>query len=209
MNDVFKSGSQRSCYRHPSNFIISFPRNHPSWVGNFTLLQQYKNLFSMMHDDLSINLLYRPPGLLLPLTLTVTGHWIFLNFVNCSWKFTTFGSLKIDLSPHPLAGIGAGGWDRKWNGRRCGGCTRTGGCRLLRFRVAGRNRKTARVFIGAEVLPQYRWAGGSDVFDPFKNHLKARLAEHPLSAARPYHEIMELGYPGSSLVMTTGANVTN
>jgi hypothetical protein len=48
------------------------------------------------------------------------------------------------------------------------------------FKVAIRNRKTVREFFGAVVPPQYRQAGDSSVFDPFKNRLKACLAEHPL-----------------------------
>lgn len=64
-------------------------------------------------------------------------------------------------------------------------------------RAAGCDRKTVRRYIGAEVPPQYRRAGGDSVLDPFKDHLKARLAEYPLSAARLYREIKELGYSGS------------
>ena len=64
-------------------------------------------------------------------------------------------------------------------------------------RITGCDRKTVRKYVGADAPPRYERGERGSVLDPYKDRLKARLAEHPLSAARLFREIKELGYTGS------------
>jgi len=64
-------------------------------------------------------------------------------------------------------------------------------------RVSGCDRKTVSRYIGAESPPRYVRGPSKSVLDPFKDHIRARLAEYPLSAARLHREIKEMGYSGS------------
>lgn len=63
--------------------------------------------------------------------------------------------------------------------------------------ITGCDRKTVRKYIAADAPPRYKRAGRGSVLDPYQDHLKARLAKHPLSAARLFREIKEEGYTGS------------
>lgn len=64
-------------------------------------------------------------------------------------------------------------------------------------RDMGCDRKTVRKYVRADAPPGYARKGGGSVLDPYKDHLRTRLASHPLSAAKLCREIKGQGYAGS------------
>lgn len=69
-------------------------------------------------------------------------------------------------------------------------------------RKTGHDRKTVRKYINAQEIntTTIRKPRGS-LLDPYKNHIKARLGELPLSSVRLLEEIREKGYPGSYTIV--------
>ena len=69
-------------------------------------------------------------------------------------------------------------------------------------RQTGRDRKTVRKYIYEHKLRDHpqRQPRGS-ILDPYKDYIKQRLEDYPLSAVRILEEIQERGYPGSYTIV--------
>lgn len=69
-------------------------------------------------------------------------------------------------------------------------------------RKTGHDRKTVRKYIHAEeILKNSKRKPRGSILDPYKDYIKERLEEYPLSAVRILEEIQERGYPGSYTVV--------
>ena len=69
-------------------------------------------------------------------------------------------------------------------------------------RKTGHDRKTVRKYIHAEeILKNSKRKPRGSILDPYKDYIKERLEEYPLSAVRVLEEIQERGYPGSYTVV--------
>jgi transposase len=67
--------------------------------------------------------------------------------------------------------------------------------------IMGLNRKTVSKYIRAASPPRYRRPDRGSKLDPFKDHIRARLAEYPFTATRMYREIREMGYDGGITIL--------
>lgn len=68
-------------------------------------------------------------------------------------------------------------------------------------RITGLSRNTVRKVLRGEHVLKRRDTPRSSKLDPFKDYLRARRAEHPLSAVRLLEEIRPMGYDGSVVTL--------
>jgi len=69
-------------------------------------------------------------------------------------------------------------------------------------RTTGYHRNTVRKYLAAQTLPAPAFRGPrQSKLDPFKAYIQQRITEYPLSAARIYREIQEMGYDGKCTIV--------
>jgi transposase len=68
-------------------------------------------------------------------------------------------------------------------------------------RLTGLSRNTVRKVLRGEHELRRKDAPRPSKLDPFKDYLRGRRAEHPLSAVRPLEEIRPMGYDGSVITL--------
>lgn len=68
-------------------------------------------------------------------------------------------------------------------------------------RLTGLSRNTVRKVLRGEHGPVRKDPARTSKLDPFKDYLRSRRAEHPLSAVRLLEEIRPMGYGGSAITL--------
>ncbi|MCE5297319.1 MAG: DDE-type integrase/transposase/recombinase [Euryarchaeota archaeon] len=67
--------------------------------------------------------------------------------------------------------------------------------------VMGLNRKTVSKYVKAASPPRYERKERASKLDPFKEHIRARLAENPFTATRMMCELKSMGYDGRLTIL--------